>query len=1269
MKTNNSKGKIADTLLLVILFMSLMTFLVTNVFGQRAPENPTGAIAGLDYKYFQGTWSVLPVFSSLTPVKSGIVSTFDITPKNQNDNFGFEFTGFVDVPTDGTYTFYTSSDDGSNLYIGTTQVVSNDGLHGVVEKSGTIGLNAGKHAIRVVFFERTGGESLVVRYAGPGITKIAIPASALFRIDNIAPSVPTSLVASSITANSFSLNWTASTDNAGVAAYDVLKDGVSIGTTTSTSISITGLSCNTAYSMTVKAKDAAENVSSASSALNCSTLNCPPQQEDATIDFEDQTAGTSPASITTQGYDITALKSTNGADLVVVLGVSSGYTDNVIRPNNYSGKIVIKKSDAGSFNILSLDYASVSTSAVDATITGTKSDNSTVTATLTSATKTLATKTLNWTDLKEVRIDYAGGVSSTYGVIDNIVLTSIASETIPPTAPTNLISSNITQTSFTLSWTASTDNVGVASYDIFKNGTLYTNVTNTTANISALTCSTAYSMTVKAKDAAGNISAASAALSVTTSACPVSSSEEYFGVNVGFLTDYDPIIYADMFKQISSGRTWKKAGTETLANLDANYWPTEDAGIVVRHDATNRQQRAGKYTLSFTGQADLTIGYTTVFTIQNKTYNASTNTTTADLVASTTFSNLFLTFTNTIGGVKNVKLMRPVANGSSQSYSTSTLFVPEMVNIMKKFNSLRFMDPTATNGNPQVAWSSRTLPANMQRGQMSWEHVILLSNEVGADAYINIPHQANADYITKLAQLFKYGSDGVNPYTSVQVNPIYPPLNSNLKLYVEYSNEVWNTLLGFSQTQWNVEQAAILVNANYSHPLNFDGMFSASFPATSTSWTLCYRSAAWRGAEASKIFRSVFGDDLMMTRIRPLYCWQADYDGGIPLPWTASKGFELLTGYYQKNFGQAPNYFFWGGGGASYSNASGDCSTLTLDNVWTTNTFDINNWRPVEGDKFITSLYGLEYMSYEGGPSFGDNLGGTASCTIGEQALTDDRMINEVVEHHDKFSNWGGAMETYYVLTHDYRWGFFEDTDNPYHWKRLNAIDQLRARTSRAPITAGALLPTEWVAMNYNGALGTYYDPKTGAVSMRANAILGYLCHTDATATYNVSFEYGCTAATSAEIMIDGVSYGTINLPSTGGWSTKVITASVQVTLSSDKLHNIAVKRTGATDFNLWRVIVTETTKAGSILTNQSNNQVSIYPNPATDYITINLSNVSENDKTNITLSDLTGKVVYKHTTSKVSNLYISTDFLSKGVYIINITNGNKNYNQKLIIK
>ncbi len=145
----------------------------------KAAETPSGTVAGVNYSYYEGTWSTLPAFGSLTAVKTGNVANFDMSVRNRVDNYAFQYTGYVQVPADGQYTFYTSSDDGSKLYIGTTEVVNNDGLHAMQERSGTIGLRAGKHSVTVTFFEATGGEGLTVSYSSPALAKTTIPAGAL----------------------------------------------------------------------------------------------------------------------------------------------------------------------------------------------------------------------------------------------------------------------------------------------------------------------------------------------------------------------------------------------------------------------------------------------------------------------------------------------------------------------------------------------------------------------------------------------------------------------------------------------------------------------------------------------------------------------------------------------------------------------------------------------------------------------------------------------------------------------------------------------------------------------------------------------------------------------------------------------------------------------------------------------------------------------------------------------------------------------------------
>ncbi len=153
----------------------------------RLPENPTGDTPGMATQYYiLNAPAVLPNFNALTPYSTTSVAqmNFDSTggnfaTSNRADEVGAVFTGWLNVPTAGTWTLYTNSDDGSRLLIGTTQIVANDGLHGMVEKSGTVDLAPGKHALRIEFFENGGGAGLLVSWSGPNTSKALIPSSGL----------------------------------------------------------------------------------------------------------------------------------------------------------------------------------------------------------------------------------------------------------------------------------------------------------------------------------------------------------------------------------------------------------------------------------------------------------------------------------------------------------------------------------------------------------------------------------------------------------------------------------------------------------------------------------------------------------------------------------------------------------------------------------------------------------------------------------------------------------------------------------------------------------------------------------------------------------------------------------------------------------------------------------------------------------------------------------------------------------------------------------
>ena len=147
----------------------------------REPDNPAKFLKGLNYRYYDGTFSKVSDFKLLTPINVDSISNFSLSPSSSSDNYALSFQGYINIAKDGLYDFYLNSDDGSNLLIGNTIVADNDGLHGSQEVHGSIQLKAGKHAITVNYFQVTGNADLNVSYAGNGITKMPVPDSVLYR--------------------------------------------------------------------------------------------------------------------------------------------------------------------------------------------------------------------------------------------------------------------------------------------------------------------------------------------------------------------------------------------------------------------------------------------------------------------------------------------------------------------------------------------------------------------------------------------------------------------------------------------------------------------------------------------------------------------------------------------------------------------------------------------------------------------------------------------------------------------------------------------------------------------------------------------------------------------------------------------------------------------------------------------------------------------------------------------------------------------------------
>ncbi|MEU4744298.1 fibronectin type III domain-containing protein, partial [Actinosynnema sp. NPDC023658] len=279
--------------------------------------------------------------------------------------------------------------------------------------------------------------------------------------DTQAPTAPGNLVSTGVTPTSVSLAWSAASDNVGVATYEVFEGDTCVAIVTGTTATVEGLTPNTEHTYTVIAKDAAGNASASSNALTVRTLAAP-----------DTEGPTPPTNVRSTGASATSIGLEWDAS-----------TDNV---------------GVTTYEVFDGDTCVVIVTGTTATVTGLAAD--------TEYTFTVVAK------------DAAGNASARSAPVT--ARTAAVPDTEGPTAPTGVTVTDVTQSSVTLGWTASTDNVGVTSYEVFEGDTCVAIVSGTTATIDGLTPDSEHSYTVIAKDAAGNASVKSAAVKVRTKALP-----------------------------------------------------------------------------------------------------------------------------------------------------------------------------------------------------------------------------------------------------------------------------------------------------------------------------------------------------------------------------------------------------------------------------------------------------------------------------------------------------------------------------------------------------------------------------------------------------------------------------------------------------------------------------------------------------------------------------------------------------------------------------
>jgi hypothetical protein len=126
----------------------------------QLPARALATTNGVKYNYYIGKYASVFDMIKSPVISSGIMPQPDISNATQEDDFGYEFLGLIQITEDDIYDFYTESDDGSVLFIDEKLVVDNDGSHGIIRATGRIALKKGLHTFRLLYFEDYAGQKL-----------------------------------------------------------------------------------------------------------------------------------------------------------------------------------------------------------------------------------------------------------------------------------------------------------------------------------------------------------------------------------------------------------------------------------------------------------------------------------------------------------------------------------------------------------------------------------------------------------------------------------------------------------------------------------------------------------------------------------------------------------------------------------------------------------------------------------------------------------------------------------------------------------------------------------------------------------------------------------------------------------------------------------------------------------------------------------------------------------------------------------------------------
>lgn len=273
------------------------------------------------------------------------------------------------------------------------------------------------------------------------------------------------------------------------------------------------------------------------------------------------------------------------------------------------------------------------------------------------------------------------------------------------------------------------------------------------------------------------------------------------GMNLDGVTDWSTAwVYTDLFRRMrpwltrnADGSGAWNSGFGALAPTDDDGWPTlapfdpDGAGPIapqMLHSILVRVNAAGTYTVTWQGSASGRIR------ADGSPWQPIVPGQRALTLAVDADDAITLEILAT-GPSDPIRAMSIVRNGADPT----ALFEPPFLDRLAGTRLLRFMDWARTNASPAVHWSDRTRPTAATQSApagVAIEHMVALANATAQDAWLCVPHLADDEWVREALRLVR---DTLDP---------------SLRLWLEYSNETWNTAGPFTQTQYASQQGIAL---------------------------------------------------------------------------------------------------------------------------------------------------------------------------------------------------------------------------------------------------------------------------------------------------------------------------------------------------------------------------------------------------------------------------------------------------------------------------